>query len=429
MESLKGMRVSEILKAQDGTAIRTAGWLYSKNVLGKLIFLRLRDSTGIVQFAVRAEKVGESTFEELKKVQTESSISAEGVVRKDSRAPGGVEVQATAVNIICPSETFPIKPGVGKKFLLDNRHLAIRSRRVTSILKIRAATCELFRRWLRRHGYHEIHNPILITAACEGGATLFKVDYFGRKAFLTQSGQLYNEAAITSLEKVFCLQPSFRAEISRTVRHLTEFWQLEIEEAFATQDDMMRLEEEMISYVTKEMASSKWNELRKVNSSFKPLEPPFKRITYDEALNALSEAGINVQWGNDLGADEEKKLCEIVGSPVFVTRFPAKTRAFYHKPDPDNPKVVLSHDLLIWPYGEIVGGGQRIDDCETLRRRIVEFGLDPDDYKWYIDLRKYGSVPHSGFGLGIERFIAYICNLPHIREATLFPRTPARIYP
>ncbi|MBO3802590.1 MAG: asparagine--tRNA ligase, partial [Candidatus Brockarchaeota archaeon] len=287
----------------------------------------------------------------------------------------------------------------------------------------------LFRRWLRRNGYYEIHNPSLITAACEGGATLFKVDYFGKKAFLTQSGQLYNEAAITSLEKVFCLQPCFRAETSRTMRHLTEFWQLEIEEAFATQEDMMKLEEEMISYVTKEVASSKWNELRKVNSSFKPLEPPFKRITYDEALEALSHAGLEVQWGSDLGADEERKLCEIVGSPVFVTRFPAKTRAFYHKPDPDRPEVVLSHDLLIWPYGEIVGGGERIDDYETLRRRIVDFGLDPGDYKWYLDLRRYGSVPHSGFGLGIERFLSYVCNLPHIREAAMFPRTPARIYP
>jgi len=430
LTELKGTPVSGVLRSSEGAEIRTAGWIYSKNVLGKILFIRLRDSTGMVQIAVRADRVGEGAFEQLKRIQPESSLSVRGIVKIDSRAPGGAEVQATSIDVLSASmDAFPIRPGVGKRFLLDNRHLAIRGRRVTTILKIRAAVSELFRRWLRRHGYTEIHNPSLITAACEGGATLFKVDYFGRGAYLTQSGQLYNEAAITSLEKIFCFQPSFRAEVSRTMRHLTEFWQLEIEEAFATQDDMMRLEEEMVAYVVREMIASRGRELRRLNDSLKPLETPFRRVSYDEAIEALRGAGVRVDWGMDLGADEEKKLCELVGSPVFVTHFPAKTRAFYHKPDPKRPEVVLSHDLLIWPYGEIVGGGQRIDDYETLMGRLLDSGLDPKEYGWYIDLRRYGSVPHSGFGLGLERFLSYLCALPHIREAALFPRTPARVYP
>jgi len=430
MTELKGMFVHKVLKSPEGTEIRTAGWIYSKNVLGKLIFIRLRDSTGIVQIAVRADRVGEEIFEQLKRIQQESSLSVTGVVKRDSRAPGGAEMQATSIKILGASmDAFPIRPGVGKRFLLDNRHLSIRSRRITSVLKISAAVSELFRRWLRRHGYVEIHNPSLITAACEGGATLFKVDYFGKRAYLTQSGQLYNEAAITSLERIFCFQPSFRAEVSRTMRHLTEFWQLEIEEAFATQEDMMRLEEEMTAFVVRKIIALKGRELNKMNKSLKPLEPPFKRISYDEAIGALKSAGVNVEWGIDFGADEEKRLCELMGSPLFVTHFPAKTRAFYHKPDPSRPDVVLCHDLLIWPYGEIVGGGQRIDDYEVLIEKITESGLDPKDYAWYLDLRKYGSVPHSGFGLGLERFMAYLCALPHIREAVLFPRTPTRIYP
>jgi asparaginyl-tRNA synthetase len=430
LAEFKDTSISKVLRSPEGTEIKTAGWIYSKNVLGRLIFIRLRDSTGLVQVAIRADRVGEEAFEQLKRIQPESSLSVSGAVRRDDRAPGGAEVRADAITILGPStEAFPIRPGVGKRFLLDNRHLAIRSRRVTSVLKIRAAISELFRRWLRGRGYIEIHNPSLITAACEGGATLFKVDYFGRKAYLTQSGQLYNEAAITSLEKVFCLQPSFRAEFSRTRRHLTEFWQLEIEEAFATHDDMMRLEEEMIAYVVREAMVKRGRELAKLNPSLKPLEPPFKRITYDEAIKALGDGDVEIEWGADLGADEEKRLCELVGSPVFVTHYPAKAKAFYHKPDPSRPEVVLCHDLLIWPYGEIVGGGQRIDDYATLMRRMTESGLDPKDYQWYIDLRRYGSVPHSGFGLGLERFLSYLCELPHIREATLFPRTPARIYP
>jgi asparaginyl-tRNA synthetase len=430
LTELKGAFVRRALKSPEGAVIRTAGWIYSKNVLGKLIFIRLRDSTGIVQIAVRADRVGEEVFEQLKRIQQESSLSATGVVKRDPRAPGGAEIQATSINVLGASmEAFPIRLGVGKRFLLDNRHLSIRGRRTTSVLKIRALVSELFRRWLRGHGYIEIHNPSLITAACEGGATLFKVDYFGKRAYLTQSGQLYNEAAITSLERVFCFQPSFRAEVSRTMRHLTEFWQLEIEEAFAEHDDMMRLEEEMIAYVVREALDKKGRELTKMNPSLRPLEPPFRRITYDDALGALKGGGVDVEWGADLGADEEKRLCELVGSPVFVTHYPAKAKAFYHKPDPSRPDVVLCHDLLIWPYGEIVGGGQRIDDYSLLVEKIVESGLDPKDYQWYIDLRRYGSVPHSGFGLGLERFLSYLCALPHIREAVLFPRTPARIYP
>jgi len=423
--------VRELTPEKDGTPVSITGWVYTKRIHGGVIFVTLRDSTGLIQVAIHSNSVSHEDFEKAKNVTRESSVIVKGRVHADSRAPGGVEIQSASFDVFSlASKDYPIRPGVGKKQLLDYRHLHIRSPKASTILSIRAALCNAAREWFEQNGFTEIHCPILITAACEGGATLFPVEYFGRKAYLSQSVQLYQEAAITSLQKVFSIEPSFRAEMSRTRRHLTEFWQIEAEVANATLEDIMRVQEQLLSHICTVVSEKCSDRLKELGKGFKAPTPPFPKITYSDAIERLQNLGVKIEWGAELGADEERALSKQFMLPFFVMYYPKKCKAFYHKPKPDDPKVTLSADLLASDgYGEIAGGGQRIDDFEELIRNMKEFGLNPSDYEWYVDLRKYGSVVHSGFGLGIERTLQWILRLPHIRECCLFPRTPARVYP
>jgi len=423
--------IRDLTLEKDGTPVSITGWVYTKRIHGGVIFVTLRDSTGLMQVAIHSNSVSHEDFEKAKNVTRESSVIVKGRVHADSRAPGGVEIQSASFDIISlAAKDYPIRPGVGKRHLLDYRHLHIRSPKASTILFIRAALCNAAREWFEQNGFTEIHCPILITAACEGGATLFPVEYFGRKAFLSQSVQLYQEAAITSLQKVFSIEPSFRAEMSRTRRHLTEFWQIEAEVANATLENIMMVQEQLLSHMCKVVSEKCSDRLKELGKGFKAPNPPFPKITYSDAIERLQNLGVKIKWGAELGADEERALSKQFRLPFFVMYYPKKCKAFYHKPKPDDPKVTLSADLLAPDgYGEIAGGGQRIDDCEELIRNMKEFGLNPSDYKWYMDLRKYGSVVHSGFGLGIERTLQWILRLPHIRECCLFPRTPARVYP
>lgn len=429
----KTLYIRDVFQYDEGLVVELVGWVRSKRRHGKLIFLDLRDSTGILQVAVKQGIADNESFMKALDIGLESSIKVKGKLKKDARAPGGIELHCNHLEIIGPSlEDFPIKKGVGLKFLLDNRHLHLRSPRVTMIMKIRANLMDIARRWLKMNGFTEVNCPTFITAAVEGGATLFKLDYFGKDAYLTQSVQFYQEAAIYSLEKVYSLQPSFRAELSRTRRHLTEFWHLEVEMAYADLYDIMKVVEELVYAVVNNLSKESERELKTLDKIIKPelAEPPYPRIKYAEALQILQNKGVSINWGDDFGADEERILSKEFEKPFFVTHYPKEAKAFYHMPDPSNPSVCLNADLLApGGYGEIVGGGQRIHDYKLLLERIKENNLNPEEYKWYLDLRKYGSVPHSGFGLGIERMLWWLLQLPHIRSACLFPRTPMRIYP
>lgn len=398
-----------------------------------MIFLDLRDSTGVIQVAVKRGAVSERSFQDAEAARKESAIRVKGIVRRDPRAPNGVEIQCRSFEIVGQSiDDFPIRKGVKVKFILDNRHLHIRSPRVAAIMRVRASLVKVARSWFERHGFVEVHCPSFITAAVEGGATLFKVDYFGREVYLTQSSQFYLEAAIYSLEKVYCIQPSFRAELSRTRRHLTEFWHLEAEMAHADLEDMMRVVEDLFYSMVLGVYESCGDDFKLLGVRIDPdvAKPPYPRIRYSEALDILQRKGFQIEWGDDFGADEERELSKEFEKPFFVTHWPREAKAFYHLPDPENPSVCRNADLLTpGGFGEVVGGGQRIHDYNQLLERIRENGLNPGDYQWYIDLRKYGSVPHSGFGLGVERMLWWLLKLPHIRDACLFPRTPSRVYP
>jgi len=430
---LKELFIEDVMKLSDGSEVELLGWVRNKRVHGGLIFLDLRDRSGVIQVAIKRENVPEQDFEQARDILRESAVRVIGVVRHDPRAPNGIEVQCRKLELIGPSlDDFPIKKGVKVKFVLDNRHLHIRSPRVAAIMKIRAKLLKAARDWFERNGFIEINCPSFITAAVEGGATLFEVDYFGRKAYLTQSSQFYQEAAIYSLEKVYSIQPSFRAELSRTRRHLTEFWHLEAEMAYAELEDMLRVVEELLYAMVRETYENaeKEFELLKIRLDPEVAKPPYPRIRYAEALEILQKKGFDIKWGDDFGADEERELSKEFEKPFFVTHWPREAKAFYHMPDPEDSKVCRNADLLApGGFGEIVGGGQRIHDYNQLLERIRENGLNPDDYKWYLDLRKYGSIPHSGFGLGVERVLWWLLRLSHIRDACLFPRTPARVYP
>ncbi|MBS7638875.1 MAG: asparagine--tRNA ligase [Candidatus Bathyarchaeia archaeon] len=432
------VEISQILSGKYvGEEVTVRGWLHNRRSSGGIHFLMVRDGTGVIQCTMKKDRVSAETFEVAKKITMESTIELTGVVREDNRAPGGYEIQTSDLRVIYRAEEgFPIaKKYHGPDFLLDNRHLWIRSQKMQRILRIRARFLKAAREWLDQNGFTEFHAPTLITAACEGGATLFSVKYFDREAYLTQSWQLYAEAAIASLGKIYTIAPSFRAEKSRTRRHLTEFWHLEVEVPWCDLEGIMRIEEEMLTYILHRLvedpiAARDLGALGRPPKDLLRIEPPFPRITYDEVVKILNDDGIRFEWGNDLGWVEEKHLTLKFDKPFFVTHYPRSAKAFYHKPDPKRPEVTLSADLLAPEgYGEITGGGQRIEDLNELLERIKENNLNPEDYKWYIDLRRYGTVPHSGFGLGVERTIAWICKLSHIRDAIAFPRLINRVYP
>jgi len=414
--------------------IKLRGWVHRKMSVGGKIFIWLRDPSGIVQCVVDKSLVNSNVWMRAERITRESSIEVLGRVKKDPRAPGGWEVVVNELEIYNISEPFVLRGIEDVDFLLDNRHLWIRSRKLTAVMKVKHTVLEAAREWLINNGWWEVTPPILTASACEGGATLFEVKYFEKKAYLSQSAQLYLEALIFPLGKVWSLTPSFRAEKSRTRRHLAEYWHLELEAAWYDMEDMMKVAEELISYIIARVLEDRLKELeflkRDISKLKTALHTPYPRITYTEAIERLKKKGFNIEWGEDLGADEERALTEDFDKPFFITHFPKKIKAFYMKLDPTNPNVVLGFDLLAPEgYGEIIGGSQREDNYDKLMKRIEEENMNPDDYKWYLDLRRYGSVPHSGFGLGIERMVMWICGLEHIRDAIPFPRFRGRIYP
>lgn len=430
------MSISDVLDGKlTEKEVEIKGWLVTRRSSGGVQFLVIRDGTGTIQFTVHKDEVTEKVFQDADKLTQETSIVIKGIVKEDKRAPGGYEVRVKDLRLVNLAEQeYPVsKKEHGVDFLMDFRQLWIRSPRQIAILKVRAEVIKACRDFLDERGFTLTDSPILTPSAVEGVATLFEVPYFGDKAFLTQSGQLYVEATIAAFGKVYCFGPTFRAEKSKTSRHLTEFWMVEPEMAFFTFEDNLKLQEEMITYIVKRTLEKRDRELGILRRDVKPLkkvEPPFDRISYTEAIEMLQKAGYRIEWGEDLGAPHEKFVSLKFEKPVFVHRYPTKVRAFYMQPDPADPKVVLCADLMAPEgYGEIIGGSERIHDLKLLEQKIEESGLPKEAYEWYLDLRRYGSVPHSGFGLGIERTLMWICKLKHIRETITFPRTMKRIYP
>ena len=420
-----------------GEEVTVRGWLHNKRSSGKLRFLIVRDGTGYLQAVVFRNAVSEETFQTASDLTHESSFIATGTVRADERAPGGHEMDVTsieAIQIVGAEEEFPITPKEhGIEFLMDHRHLWIRSRRQRAILKIRHEIIRAARDFLDDDGFTLCDTPILTPAACEGTTTLFEVDYFEEHAFLAQSGQLYGEATAAALGKVYNFGPTFRAEKSKTRRHLTEFWMVEPEVAFATLDDVMGLSERFISHIVERVLAKREEELKDLERDVSALEnitPPFPRISYDEAIEILQKNGSEIQWGGDFGGGDETILSEHFDKPVVIHRYPSAIKAFYMEPDPDRPELALCVDVLAPEgYGEIIGGGQRTANHKLLLERLEAHALPREAFEWYLELRKFGSVPHSGFGMGIERVVAWICHLDHVRETIPFPRMLNRLTP
>jgi len=417
-----------------GSEVELMGWIYNRRSSGSIQFLILRDGSGFIQAVVAKDEVTPEEFDLCSSLTQESSVKLRGRVREDHRAPGGYELTVTGLDVFQVSEEYPITlKEHGIEFLLDNRHLWIRTPAQRAILKIRAEVIRLARGFLDDNGFTLVDTPILTGAACEGTSTLFETDYFGETAYLSQSGQLYSEATIAALGKVYCFGPTFRAEKSKTRRHLIEFWMVEPEMAFFTMEDSNELQERFVSHIVQgilEGCPEHLKELERDTGSLKRVVPPFPRITYDEAIDMLHEKGFDIEWGDDFGSPHETALAESFDRPVFVTHYPTVAKAFYMEPDPDRPEVILGADLLAPEgYGEIIGGSQRIHDPVLLEKRMREHNLPHESYQWYLDLRKYGSVPHSGFGMGIERVVAWICGLNHLREAIPFARLLNRLHP
>ncbi len=423
---------SKALNSNEGEYVRLLGWVASKRTIGGIVFFLIRDGSGFIQVAGKKGTTDENTLEVMRKVGLESAVMVGGITRDDKRAPGGKEVSVKEFQAIALAEKWPITKSAIKSpsFLYDNRHLSIRGRKAVSILKIRSELIYSSIEFFTKHGFTLINAPTLVQSACEGGATLFSLDYFGNTAFLTQSTQLYEEAAICAFEKVFVLQPAFRAEKSKTARHLTEFWMLEAEQAFATHDNIMRLEEDLISHATNRVVEKCSEELKIIGREFLPPNPSFVKITYDEARNMAMGKGLEFEWGDDIPTEAENILSKSFDEPFFITGYPLTARSFYHMTDPRDQRITLSSDLMAPEgYGEIATGGQRIHDYTTLLDKVRKQDLPLESFSWYLDLRKYGLPPHSGFGVGIERLVRWICGLKHIRASILFPRTIARINP
>ncbi len=422
--------VGEVLTGKfENRRVSIRGWVYRKRESRKTIFLLLRDSTGVIQSTVKQET---RAWKPAKVITIESSTVLSGIVKRDRRAPGGYEIAIDELTIIGLAETFPIAKDLSEEFLRDVRHLWLRSRKMNLVMRIRSFVLQQMHEFLREKGFTEISPPMFITSACEGGATLFSAKYFDRDLYLTQSAQLYSEVLIFSLEKVYTCAPSFRAEKSRTVRHLTEYWHVEPEWAFADMNDVMQLEEELVSYICQksvESCAEMLEELRVDQRNLSNVKAPFPRITYDEAIEVLQHNGRDIQWGEDLGYDEEKALAENFGQPFFVYDYPKKTKAFYCKTYRDRPDIAMSVDMLVPRVGELATGGAREDDRDELLKRISESGLQLADYEWYVDLRRYGTVPHAGFGIGVERLLMWMLDLDNIIDAIPFPRTMRRSYP
>ncbi len=427
----------------DGQTVTLRGWLYNLRESGKLLFPQFRDGSGVIQGVVPKNAVPPEVFDAIKTLTQESSVIVEGKVRADKRAPGGFELDVINVQVVqrvSETDPYPITPKEhGTEFLMEHRHLWVRSQRQASILRVRAEIVKAVRDFFDDRGFTLTDPPILTPAACEGTSTLFPVDYFEEQAYLTQSGQLYIEATAMALGKVYSFGPTFRAEKSKTRRHLTEFWMVEPEIAYGELDDLMALAEQLISFVVKRCLEKRRADLVAIGrdvTKLEKIEVPFPRISYDDAVKNLQEGHAKgaletkFEWGGDLGSPDETYLSAQFDKPVMVHRYPAKVKAFYMEPDPQRPDLALCVDVLAPEgYGEIIGGSQRMASHELLVQRIHEHGLPEDAFKWYLDLRKYGSVPHGGFGMGIERAVAWICGLEHVRETIPFPRMLNRLYP
>jgi asparaginyl-tRNA synthetase len=434
--------IAEIGK-HEGQSVTIRGWLYNLRESGKLLFPQFRDGSGVIQGVVPKNAVTPEVFEAVKTLTQESSVIVEGKVRADKRAHGGFELDVANVQVlqrVPESDPYPITPKEhGTDFLMEHRHLWLRSQRQAAILRVRAEIIKAARDFFDDRGFTLTDPPIITPAACEGTTTLFPVDYFDDQAYLTQSGQLYIEATAMALGKVYSFGPTFRAEKSKTRRHLTEFWMVEPEMAYGTLDDIMELAEGLISFLVKRCLERRRSDLQTIGRDISKLEkivPPFPRITYDEAVKNLQEGHgkgaleSKFEWGGDLGSPDETYLSAQFEKPVMVHRYPAKVKAFYMEPDPQRPELALCVDVLAPEgYGEIIGGSQRMASHELLLQRIHEHGLPEEAFKWYLDLRKYGTVPHGGFGMGIERAVAWICGLEHVRETIPFPRMLYRLYP
>lgn len=409
--------------------VNIRGWIYRKRESKDTIFLVIRDASGVIQCTVKRNS---KAWKDAEKVTIESSVMLSGTVKEDKRAPGGYEIATDKLEIIGLSEVFPIAKDKSEEFLRDVRHLWLRSRKMNTIMKIRAAVLEFIHEYFKKQDFIEVSPPMFISSAVEGGATLFGLKYFDESMYLTQSAQLHLEVLIYSLEKVYCVAPSFRAEKSRTIRHLTEFWHVESEEAFSTLDDLMRLEERLVSYICQNTAKKCRKQLEALGLDPKELlkiKAPFPKITYNQAIEKLQKRSFKIQWGEDFGFNEERALTEDSAGPVFVYAYPKKIKAFYVKAYPDKPELVMSADLLVPRIGELTTGGARVDDKDELIQNLKAFDLRPEDYEWYIDLRKYGSVPHTGFGMGVERLLAWMLNLESVMDTIPFPRTTRRSYP
>ncbi len=434
--------IAEIGK-YEGQSVTLRGWLYNLRESGKLLFPQFRDGSGVIQGVVPKNAVTPEVFDAVKTLTQESSVIVEGKVRADKRAPGGYELDVANVQVVQrvpESDPYPITPKEhGTEFLMEHRHLWVRSQRQASILRVRAEIIKAVRDFFDERGFTLTDPPILTPAACEGTSTLFPVDYFDEQAYLTQSGQLYIEATAMALGKVYSFGPTFRAEKSKTRRHLTEFWMVEPEVAYAELEDIMELAEGLISFVVKRCLERRRADLQAIGrdvAKLEKIEPPFPRMSYDDAVKNLQEGhakGVletKFEWGGDFGSPDETYLSAQFDKPVMVHRYPAKVKAFYMEPDPQRPELALCVDVLAPEgYGEIIGGSQRMASHELLVQRIHEHGLPEEAFKWYLDLRKYGSVPHGGFGMGIERAVAWICGLEHVRETIPFPRMLHRLYP
>jgi asparaginyl-tRNA synthetase len=425
----------EDIAKHEGQAVRLRGWLHNRRSSGKIHFLTLRDGTGFVQCVMSKKAVGDETFANADHLAQESAVIIGGTVRADSRAPGGFEVDATSLEVVSEAKDYPITPKEhGVDYLMDRRHLWIRSQRQQAILRVRHEVINAVRDYFNGRGFILADTPIFTPAACEGTTTLFPVQYFeDTTAYLTQSGQLYNEANAMALGRVYSFGPTFRAEKSKTRRHLTEFWMVEPEMAYATLDDVMELAEGLIVSVVGRALDKRKQELKVLErdtSKLEQVQAPFPRMSYDEAAEILKKKGLPFEWGGDFGAPDETALSEGFDRPIMVHRYPAAVKAFYMKPDPQRPELALGVDVLAPEgYGEIIGGGERATDYDFLVEQIKKHNLPQEAFEWYLDLRRYGSVPHGGFGMGIERVVSWICGLEHLREAIPYPRMLYRMYP
>ena len=424
------VKINEILDGcHQDKKVAVRGWVYRKREGKEMIFLLVRDSTGFIQCTI---KKGSPAWNEAERLTIESSLALEGEAKPDKRAPGGYEIATDSISIIGLAEVFPISKDKSEEFIRDMRHLWLRSRRMNLVMKIRADVLEFARDFFKSQDFTEVSPPMFISAAVEGGSTLFGLKYFDQNLYLTQSSQLYLEILIYSLEKVYCIAPSFRAEKSRTIRHLTEYWHIEGEWPFADMQDLMRLEEELMAHICQQTADKCKRELEELGADISKLasvKTPFPKITYTEAVERLGKKSVKLQWGADFGYEDEKTLAEEFGKPFFVYDYPTAIKAFYCKTHGDRPEIAMSVDMLVPRIGEVSTGGVREDDKEVLIKRIREMGLKEEDYEWYLDLRRYGTVPHVGFGMGLERLLAWMLDLENVIDAIPFPRTTRRFYP